>query len=196
MTRTNADASLNGQPIQGGETVQIPVGGGLTTAASVDNHLQTPVPTPPLGTGTPKLYRQAGELEWTIVPTQRFENHTITARLTTYGYYQVFAKILNLPFSFGEVYVYPNPAKGSDTPVLHVEIGQADRVTTRIYDVAGDLVFETRIDKTPILVNGIPAYEEPLDPARFRSGTYIGVVTAERSGKETVRKKYRFTIVK
>lgn len=152
-------------------------------------------PRPP-SLGTPVLYYQVGLHDWRPVPYQKVVNNSIVATLKHLGYYQVFAPIINLPFSFAEVYVFPNPTKGGQVPTLHVEIGQADEVSTRIYDVAGDLVFEGRVDSKTTVVNGKSAYEHALNPDLFKSGVYIGVVTATKAGKETVRKRYRFTIVK
>jgi hypothetical protein len=79
---------------------------------------------------------------------------------------------------------------------LHVEVGQSDEVTTRIYDVSGELVYETRIDSEITVVNGKPCYEYKLDQANLKAGVYIGVVTAQKQGKETIRKRYRFTVIK
>jgi hypothetical protein len=108
----------------------------------------------------------------------------------------VFTPIVGLPFSFGEVYVYPNPTTKGNVPTLHAEVGAADKVTTRVYDISGDLVFEARIDANHVVVNGKPAYEYMMDLNRFKSGVYNGVVTAEKAGKDVIRKKFKFTVVK
>jgi len=158
-------------------------------------------PALPPGSGTPALFRNISADNWVMVPEQRFADLKIRARLSYYGYYEVFIPNLNLPYSlgelaFGDVYVYPNPVKGGETPVLHVEIGKVDVIRMRIYDIAGDLVFEGRIDAAVKVVNGLPAYEQSVDPSRFKSGAYIGVVTAEKAGKEAARKKFRFSVIK
>ncbi len=145
--------------------------------------------------GTPVLFRQVFS-NWVMVPEQRYEDQKIRVPIRYCGYYQVFIPIADMPFSFNEVYVYPNPARPGDTAILHVEIGQADSLKVRIYDLAGDLVYESRITEAPIAVNGKSAYEHKLDASRFKSGAYIGVVTAERSGKETTRKKFRLTFLR
>jgi hypothetical protein len=155
------------------------------------------IPPPPPGTGTPEVYYRYAPNDWRRVPNQRFiDQRAIYVIPSFFGYYQVFAAANNLPFAFGEVYVFPNPSRGRDVPTLHAEVGAAERVSTRIYDVSGDVVFEGRIDESPIVTDGKIAYELPLNPALFRSGVYIGVVTAERSGRETIRRQYRFTVIK
>jgi hypothetical protein len=152
---------------------------------------------PPPGAGTPEVYYRYAAGDWRRVPNQRFiDQRAIYVIPSFFGYYQVFAAANNLPFAFGDVYVFPNPVRGKQVPTLHAEVGAAERVSTRIYDVAGDVVFEGRIDQAPIVTDGVIAYELPLDPSIFRSGVYIGVVTAERSGRETIRRQYRFTVVK
>lgn len=153
------------------------------------------LPAPGPSAGTPILYQHDGN-RWRRVAAQNYHEGRIDARLPIFGFYQLFTPIKNLPFDFGEVYVYPNPSREGDVPTLHIEIGQAESLSTRIYDVSGDLVYESSINDAPIVVEGRPAYEHPLDADRFRPGVYIGVVTAEKSGRETVRKKFRFTVVK
>lgn len=131
--------------------------------------------------------------DWTPAPDQYVENGNIVLPSPGPGHYRVMATITDMPFAFGEVYVFPNPVESQDDPILHVEIGQADSVSTRIYDAAGDLVHEARVDSQIVLVNGKSAYRHPLAIKRIKPGVYIGVVTATKNGKETVRKRYRFT---
>jgi hypothetical protein len=152
---------------------------------------------PPPGAGTPEIYYRYAPNDWRRVANQRYiDERAIYVIPSFFGFYQVFAAANNLPFDFGEIYVYPNPTRGEQTPTLHVEVGAAEKITTRIYDVSGDVVYEGRIDNEPILVDGKLAYELPLDKKLFRSGVYIGVVTAQRSGRETIRRQYRFTVIK
>ena len=152
---------------------------------------------PPPGAGVPEAYYQYAPGDWRRAQNQRMINdRALYVVPSFFAYYQVFAAAANLPFDFGQVYVYPNPAHGAESPTLHVEVGMADRVSTRIYDVSGDLVFEGRLEGSPTVQDGIAAYEIHLHSADFRSGVYVGVVTAERAGKDTIRRQYRFTIVK
>ncbi|MCG3205852.1 MAG: hypothetical protein KCHDKBKB_02575 [Elusimicrobia bacterium] len=142
------------------------------------------------------LYFQQGPHDWRAVPNQYFVDGRVKAVLTSFGHYQLFTPIPNLPFAFGEVYVFPNPTPKGTVPTLHIEVGKANKVSTRIYDVSGDLVFQSSITSEITVVDGQPCYEVSLDPHLFKAGVYIGVVTAEKEGKETIRKQYRFTILK
>jgi hypothetical protein len=143
----------------------------------------------------PQLYRRVSEKKWIPLPGT-YNGVTLTVAVYHYGFYQVFSPISGLPFAFGDVYVYPNPSKDGDIPTLHVEVGQADKAMVRVYDISGDLVYESRIDENHVVVNGKPSYEHALPPAKFKSGVYNGVVTAEKGGKETIRKKFKFSVVK
>ena len=163
--------------------------------AAVDKFFR--ISPPPPGAGTPEVYYRYQDGDWRKVANQRYiDQRAIYVIPSFFGYYQVFAAANNLPFDFGEVYVYPNPVRGHQQPILHVEVGAAERVRTRIYDVSGDVVFEGDVDTTPIIKGSKIAYELPLDPNRFRPGVYIGVVTAYREGRETIRRQYRFTVIK
>src|SRR5205085_2279881 len=48
-------------------------------------------------------------------------------------------------FAFREVFVFPNPAKGGAVPTIHIEVGVVDRVTVKIYNVAGQELLEDAI---------------------------------------------------
>jgi hypothetical protein len=146
--------------------------------------------------GTPTLYRQITSSDWKPVENQTYDGHQLTCKLGTCGVYQVFVTVPDSPFSFGEIYVFPNPSRKGDTPTLHVEVGQADRITARIYDISGDLITEFTLTSQPQVINGKSAYEQALDSSLFKSGVYVGVIIAEKGGKETIRKNFRFSILK
>jgi len=161
-----------------------------------ENVAQFSLPTLPREAGTPQIYKQMSRINWVPLQNQTYLNGTLKVHISEFGSYRVFAPILTLPFDFGEVFVFPNPTKGGEIPTLHVEVGQADQVGYRVYDVSGDLVDEGRISDAPNVVNGKAAYEHALNSDRFKSGTYIGVVTGEKTGKDTIRKNFRFSVVK
>ncbi|MBV9079784.1 MAG: hypothetical protein JO102_01555 [Elusimicrobia bacterium] len=156
------------------------------------------LPQPPPGVGKLEVYYQYAPGDWRLVPNQRvIDGRAIFVVPNFFGYYQVMAAAAGLPFDFGEIYVFPNPVQGSQTPTLHVEVGVADRVMTRVYDIAGDVVFEGVLEEqAPRSVDGKVAYEVAMDPTRFKSGVYIGVVTADRQGRQPIRRQFRFTVVK
>src|SRR5262249_51370532 len=79
-------------------------------------------------------------------------------------------------FKLGDVFAFPNPAKRKK-PTLHIEVGIADSVDVRIYDVAGVLRSQARIEGIPPLVDrgtGLKyAYEYPWDTSGVGSDVYI-----------------------
>lgn len=84
-------------------------------------------------------------------------------------------------FRLGEVYVFPNPAKGGKVPVFHVEVGVADTVKIRVYTVAGQLVHEASVGGEPQVVGSAYAYEYAWQ-GRIASGVYFYTIEARRGG--------------
>lgn len=172
-------------------------GDGSAALAITSGDMFVRLTPPPPGSGMPEVYYQYAPNDWRRVANQRLiDDKALFVVPSFFAFYQVFAVAAEIPFSFGEVYVYPNPSGVGDTPVLRVEIGLADSLSTRIYDVSGDLVLEGRLDGAPVVGDGKVAYEMKLATEKLRSGVYIGVVTAEREGKQAIRRQYRFTVVK
>ncbi|HBB66567.1 MAG TPA: hypothetical protein DCZ93_04575 [Elusimicrobia bacterium] len=97
-------------------------------------------------------------------------------------------------FRLGEVYVYPDPAKGGKVPTFHIEVGTADSVKIRVYTVAGQLAHERTLAGNPQAVGGAYAYEYAWE-GRIASGVYYYTIEAERSGKK-IRAKGKFSVVR
>jgi hypothetical protein len=154
------------------------------------------LPAIPEGADSPALYQQFGTDDWRPLPGA-FQNGVLSVTPTEFGTFQVFAKLTNPKPSILETYVFPNPAKQGQTPTLHISVKMAANISIRIYDVSGDLVLEKRVTSALTAVDGVPCYEEPLDPKKFKSGVYIYTITADRSDKtnEKVREKGKFTVV-
>jgi len=94
------------------------------------------------------------------------------------------------------VYVFPNPIHRNQSPILHVETLETDRMTTEIFDVSGDVIYRSRIDDRPVdSIGDRFFYEHPLDSQKFNAGVYVGVLTTSRNG-EYSRRKYRFAVLK
>ena len=98
--------------------------------------------------------------------------------------------------SFIDVYVYPNPATGGRNPVFHLECGVADSVEIRIYDIAGSLVHEARLDGVPAIVDGKYAYEYSWNASGVASGVYIYVAIAKKSGAQDLRVRKKVAIIR
>ncbi len=97
-------------------------------------------------------------------------------------------------FRLGEVYVYPDPAKGGKAPVFHIEVGTADTVKIKVYTVAGQLAHEATLTGNPQAVGTGYAYEYQWT-GRIASGVYYYTVEAERSGKK-LKTRGKFAVVR
>ena len=99
-----------------------------------------------------------------------------------------------LEFKLGEVYVYPDPAKGGKVPTFHIEVGTADSVKIKVFTVAGQLAHEQTLTGSPQAVGSVYAYEYAWT-GRIASGVYYYTVEAERAGKK-LKAKGRFAVVR
>ena len=97
-------------------------------------------------------------------------------------------------FAWHDVYVFPNPARGGAIPTLHAEVGIADRVTVKIYNVAGQELQEDVITQAPQIINGQYAYEYPWT-GHIASGAYLFVIDAEKAGQH-ITKAGKFAVVR
>ena len=136
------------------------------------------------------------EVDWT--------RGKVRARTTHFSLYQAMApapmpSAASAEFGMHNAYVYPNPARGGARPTLHVEAGLADGLKIRIYDVAGRLVHEARIEDRPGIVNDGSgpkyAYEYAWD-GHIPSGVYFYAVEADKAGQGSVRRTGRMAVIR
>lgn len=97
-------------------------------------------------------------------------------------------------FRLGEVYVYPDPAKGGKVPTFHIEVGAADTVKIRVYTVAGQLAHERTFTGAPQSVGGGYAYEYPWE-GRIASGVYYYTIEAEKAGRK-LKTRGKFGVIR
>jgi len=94
--------------------------------------------------------------------------------------------------------VFPNPAKGGAVPTIHAEVGVADRVTFKIYNIAGQELQDATLDAAPTMIdsgNGPQfAYEYPWT-GHIASGIYFYVVDAQKNGTHKT-KSGKFAVVR
>ena len=101
---------------------------------------------------------------------------------------------VNTAFELGEVYVYPNPAKGGKNPVFHIEVGAADSVKIRVFTVSGQLAHEHTLTGSPQLIGSAYAYEYTWE-GHIASGVYYYTIEAEHAGKK-LKAKGKFAVVR
>ncbi|MEW6556943.1 MAG: T9SS type A sorting domain-containing protein [Elusimicrobiota bacterium] len=101
-------------------------------------------------------------------------------------------------FVKGEIYVYPNPAKGGKYPTIHIECGVADKVEIRIYNIAGEFIHSTKITEPPQDRNndGKYEYEYTWDVSDIASGVYIYTIRAKKLGYSDIKAQGKCAIIK
>lgn len=106
---------------------------------------------------------------------------------------------LDTTFVMRDVYAFPNPAVRGQRPVLHASVGVADKVTFRIYDIAGTPVREGTIDSAPQIIDDGTgpkyAYEYVWD-GHIPSGVYLYVVVAEKNGHAPIKRVGKLAVVR
>ncbi|MDO8802825.1 MAG: right-handed parallel beta-helix repeat-containing protein [Elusimicrobiota bacterium] len=101
-------------------------------------------------------------------------------------------------FRLGEVYVFPNPAKGSEAPVFHIETGIADSVKITIYTVSGRAAHEQTLTGLPTELddgNGLSYAYEYTWRGHIPSGVYLYYIEAQKGGQK-LKKTGKFAVVR
>jgi len=136
--------------------------------------------------------------------TQEWEvqgNVTLQADLlvSTVTHFSIYAPVIELPplaTEVSDLYVYPNPAVGSDSPVIHVKMGRVDTVEIDIYDTSGARVHSTSFDGgSPQAAEDGRIFYEYTWTGDKASGVYIAVVKGKTS-QTTVSDKVKFAVVR
>lgn len=101
-------------------------------------------------------------------------------------------------FKKGEMYCYPNPARGIN-PKFHIETGVSDRVEAEIYDITGKKVDGINISGVPQIIDDGQgpeyAYEIEWDIRTIASGVYIVYVRSYRGDKK-IEGRFKCAVIK
>jgi hypothetical protein len=100
------------------------------------------------------------------------------------------------PFALGAAYCYPNPAKSSQKPTLHVEAGAADEVDVNVYSAAGGLVSQWTMSGGAQEIGGVLAFEQKWDDSKLGSGVYVLGITAKKSGFQDLKTQAKCAVLK
>lgn len=144
------------------------------------------------------FYWDESRLRWQAIAgtTVDRDARSVTAsvdHLTTFAVFAVANAVA--PGEFGEVFSFPNPARGGRATV-HVETASADSVRLRFYTLAGLLVHQAELTGAPVIgVNGKLAYEYVWNTSGIAAGGYLYVVEADRAG-ETARTLKKLAVVR
>lgn len=99
-------------------------------------------------------------------------------------------------FVLRDIYVFPNPARGGAKPTIHVEVGVADKVEIRFYNIAGELIHSVEITSPPKVINSVYAYEYRWEAEGTASGVYIYLVRAFKEGRPTIKALKKLALIK
>jgi sugar lactone lactonase YvrE len=129
---------------------------------------------------------------------------TVSAQTMYFSVYQIMMEGVvpqasaDIAFKLGEVYVYPNPAKGKAKPTFHIEVGVADSVKITVYTVSGRVAHEHTITSAPAIVDdgtgAAYAYEYGWD-GYIPSGIYYYLMEAEKGGQK-LKKTGKFAVIR
>jgi hypothetical protein len=100
-------------------------------------------------------------------------------------------------FKLGEVYAFPNPSRHGKKPTIHIEVGLADSVDVRIYDVSGQILHETTLTSPQVVDDGNGpqyAYEYTWNED-IPSGTYIFAMNAKK-GSDGLKKISKLAVIR
>lgn len=126
----------------------------------------------------PGTYTMTVKARGTIIGQSEFENQVVTSFM------------VQLPNTFAESYLSPNPVKGVSTASFNVALALASDVRLRIFDMLGREVY----DKTLSLPSGQQSLIWDLkntDGRKLSSGVYIYKLEASNaSGKQEIKKKF------
>ena len=92
--------------------------------------------------------------------------------------------------------IYPNPAKRGASPTIHLECGIADQIKIRIYNIAGELVYDKTITGSPLTKSDRYVYEHSWDVTNIASGIYISVIDAHKQGEDPIREIKKLAVIK
>ena len=105
-------------------------------------------------------------------------------------------------FAFRDLYAFPNPAAGGRRPTIRLQVGRADSVDIRIYDVSGDLVHSAQLTSPPRAIdtgNGKgPQFTQHYarNVGGVGSGIYLYAATAHRSGQADIKRIQKLGVVR
>ncbi len=132
--------------------------------------------------------------QWEALPSQvDAQAQIVRAQTDHFSTYQLLAggkpSASSSGLSLGETYVFPNPARGGESPKFHIE-SSADAVDIRVFDVSGEVKYNVSIGNPPA------SLEHTWDISGVGSGVYSYVVTARKDGQGALRKTGKLAVIK
>lgn len=145
---------------------------------------------------------------WTALLTEvDTVQHLLRARTDHFSLYQPLlsgvspAAVAPAEFRLVDVYPFPNPARRSQTVTIRSQVGLADDVAIRIYDISGRLVHSGSVSSAQIIDDGNGkgsqyTYDYVWDTGGAGSGVYLFAVTAKKAGSSPIQKTGKVGVIK
>lgn len=145
---------------------------------------------------------------WTALPTEvDTVQHLLRARTDHFSLYQPLlsgvspAAVAPAEFRQVDVYAFPNPARRSQTVTIRSQVGLADDVAIRIYDISGRLVHSGSVSSPQIVDDGNGkgsqyTYDYVWDTGGAGSGVYLFAITAKKAGSSPIQKTGKVGVIK
>jgi len=171
-----------------GENIKIPSGGAVSSSGVVKV----------IGIGAPVSGRGNEPLIGLGLPYVRKNKAAASLRKSAPASQKITVSEISSEFKLGEVYVYPNPAKGGQIPTFHIETGIADSVKITVYTVAGDVAHNYTVTGLPATINDGNGLEYAYEYAwrgHIPSGVYYYIIEAQKAGQK-LKKTGKFAVVR
>ena len=145
---------------------------------------------------------------WAALQTEvDLVHHRLRAQTDHFSLYQPLlsgiypAAAASAEFRLVDIYAFPNPARRSHIATIRSQVGLADEVEVRIYDISGRLVNSGSTSAWQILDDGNGkgsqyTYDYVWDTGGVGSGVYIYAVTAKKVGSASIRKTDKVGVIK
>lgn len=143
---------------------------------------------------------------WEPVPSTVDESaRLVRAQIAHFSLYQAMGSggigvLATGAYGLVDVYAFPNPARDR-TVTFRVQVGNADSVSVRIYDVAGRKIHETSSSSSAIVDDGNgkgaqPTYDMTWDTSGVGSGVYTFIATANRAGESDIKVAKKVAVIR
>ncbi|MDP3541152.1 MAG: T9SS type A sorting domain-containing protein [Elusimicrobiota bacterium] len=151
-------------------------------------------------------YWNESQQAWEPLPSTVDESaRLVRAQSTHFSLYQAMGSggigvLATGAYGLVDVYAFPNPARGR-TVTLRVQVGNADSVSVRIYDVNGRKIHEASSSSSAVVDDGNgkgaqPTHDMTWDPSGIGSGVYTYVVTAGRAGESDIKVAKKLAVIR
>lgn len=92
-------------------------------------------------------------------------------------------------------YAYPNPAVGSEDPVIRLMLGQVDSIDIAIFDLSGQKVHSASLSGEPAGIYNGEYFYDYIWQGPKSSGVYFAVVHG-KTGGDILRAKIKFAVIR